>query len=144
MAKPTGEQLIKKAGKFHTTRNPLDTCVSCYANSFSATHAYTSNLSDLAGVYKQYLRVMTHWDEVLPNLIHEVNYESLVDNLEGTIKNVLAHIGVSFDPACLEFYNIQRIAVTPSADQVRKPIYTSSIHRHKHFASQLGELNSLK
>lgn len=136
--------LFPNATILHTTRNPLDTCVSCYANSFAATHAYTSNLSDLAGVYKQYLRVMSHWNEILPNRIHEVNYESLVENLEVTIKNVLAHIGVSFDPACLEFYNIQRIAVTPSADQVRKPIYTSSIHRHKHFASQLGELNTLK
>lgn len=136
--------LFPNATILHTTRNPLDTCVSCYANSFAATHAYTSNLSDLAGVYKQYLRVMTHWDEVLPNRIHEVNYESLVDNLEITVKKVLAHIGVSFDPACLEFYNIQRIALTPSADQVRKPIFTSSIHRHKHFESHLGELNSLK
>lgn len=136
--------IFPKAKIIHTTRNALDTCVSCFANSFAATHAYTSNLRDLAYVYKQYIRIMTHWNETLPNRIHEVRYELLVDNLEETIKTVLEHIGVNFDPACLEFYNVRGIAVTPSADQVRKPIYKSSVKRHKHFERHLDELTSLQ
>ena len=136
--------LFPTAKFIHTTRNPLDTCVSCFANSFSANHAYTSNLKDLAGVYEQYQRIMAHWNKQYSGLIYEVPYESIVDDLEGTIKGVLAHIGIEFDPACLEFYNVRRIAVTPSADQVRRPIYSSSVGRHKHFESHLGELTSLK
>jgi tetratricopeptide (TPR) repeat protein len=137
-------RLFPKAIIIHTTRNPLDTCVSCYSNSFTANHAYTSDLSDLAGVYKQYQRVMEHWNTLLPNRIYEVSYESLVEDLEGTVRGVLEHIDVKFDPACLEFYNVRRIAVTPSADQVRRPIYSSSVGRHKHFESHLGELTSLQ
>ena len=87
---------------------------------------------------------MTHWNEMYPELLFEVQYESIVNDLEGTIKEVLNHIGVGFEPACLEFYNVNRIAVTPSADQVRKPIYTSSVGRHKHFEKNLGELTVLK
>jgi len=136
--------LFPTAKFIHTTRNPLDTCVSCFANSFSANHAYTSNLKDLAGVYEQYQRIMAHWNKQYSGLIYEVPYESIVDDLDGTIKGVLAHIGIEFDPACLEFYNVRRIAVTPSADQVRRPIYSSSVGRHKHFESHLGELTSLK
>ena len=136
--------LFPNAIIIHTTRNPLDTCVSCYSNSFSENHAYTSSLKDLTGVYKQYQRIMDHWNDRLPNRICEVPYEALVDNLEDTIKGVLNHIGVDFDRACLEFYNVRRIAVTPSADQVRKPIYTSSVGRHKHFDSHLGALTDLQ
>jgi tetratricopeptide (TPR) repeat protein len=136
--------LFPNAIILHTTRNPLDTCVSCFANAFSASHSYTSHLKDLAGVYEQYQRVMSHWNSVFPELIYEVPYESLVENLERTVQGVLNHIGVEFEPACLEFYNVRRIAVTPSADQVRKPIYATSVGRHKHFAQHLEELNCLQ
>ena len=136
--------LFPNAKIIHTTRNSLDTCVSCFANSFSATHSYTSNLHDLACVYKEYQRIMEHWNEMYQGLIYEVPYESIVDDLEGTVKGVLEHIGVDFEHACLEFYNVRRIAVTPSADQVRKPIYTSSVGRYKHFASHLGDINTLQ
>jgi tetratricopeptide (TPR) repeat protein len=136
--------LFPNAKIIHTTRNPLDTCVSCYSNAFSAMQSYTSDLKDLAGVFTQYQRVMQHWTEQLPTTIYEVPYEKLVSNLEETIKQVLGHIGVNFDPACLEFYNVRRIAITPSADQVRKPIYTSSVGRHKHFEKHLSALTILK
>jgi tetratricopeptide (TPR) repeat protein len=137
-------RLFPNAIIIHTTRNPQDTCVSCYSNSFSANHAYTSNLKDLVGVYEQYQRIMQHWNKKLPNRIFEVPYENIVGNLQDTIKGVLSHIGVEFDPACLEFYNVRRIAITPSADQVRKPIYSSSVGRHKHFEKHIDILNSLK
>jgi len=136
--------LFPNASIIHITRNPLDTCVSCFANSFSASHAYTSDLHNLAGVYEQYQRIMMYWNKVLPNRIYEIAYESLVDNIEKTIKGVLEHIGVEFNSDVLHFYTNRRIAVTPSADQVRKPIYKSSIDRHKKFESYLGELTRLQ
>ena len=136
--------LFPNAKIIHTTRNPLDTCVSCFANSFSANHAYTSDLHDLASVYKQYQQIMTHWNKTYPGLLYEVPYEALVDNLEVAIRGVFRHIGVDFNSDCLEFYNVRRIAVTPSADQVRKPIYDSSVGRHEHFLTHLDELTSLQ
>lgn len=135
--------LFPNATIIHTSRNPLDTCLSCFANSFAANHAYTANLKDLASVYKQYQRLMRHWEKVLPNRIYEVPYESLVTSFEATINGVLEYMGLEFDSACLEFYNARRISITPSADQVRKPIYTSSVNRHKYFESHLDELSCL-
>ncbi len=136
--------LFPNAKILHTTRHPIDTCVSCFANSFSASHSYTSNLKDLAGVYKQYQRIMEHWQDLYPGLIYQVPYESIVNNLESTVKGTLEHIGVEFNKECLEFYKVRRIAITPSADQVRKPIYKTSCGRHKNFAPYLGELNDLQ
>jgi hypothetical protein len=137
-------KLFPKATIIHMTRNALDTCVSCFSNSFAANHAYTSDLKDLSGVYEQYQLIMSHWNKTFPNLVYEVKYESLVTDFEGTLKSILKHIGVAFDSSCLEFYNVHRIAVTPSADQVRKPMYATSVNRHKHFATHLDKLNSLK
>jgi len=128
----------------HTSRNPLDTCVSCFANSFAASHAYTSDLGDLCVVYEQYQRLMRHWNEQFEGRIHEIPYESIVSSLEDTVAGVLNHIGVEFDSAVLEFHKVRRIAITPSADQVRKPIYTSSVNRHKNFASHLEDLTRLQ
>jgi hypothetical protein len=81
---------------------------------------------------------------MFPNLLYEVPYELLVEDLEGTVKGVLEHIGAPYKTACLEFYNVKRIAVTPSADQVRKPIYNSSVGRHLHFSTHLDAINALK
>jgi hypothetical protein len=136
--------LFPNAKIIHTTRNPQDVCVSCFANTFSANHAYTSNLNDLANVYEQYQRIINHWGTMFPNLLYEVPYELLVEDLEGTVKGVLEHIGAPYKTACLEFYNVKRIAVTPSADQVRKPIYNSSVGRHLHFSTHLDAINALK
>lgn len=136
--------LFPHATILHTSRNPLDTCVSCFANTFAASHAYTSDLGDLCVVYEQYQRLMQHWNDKFEGRIHEVPYESIVSSLEETVAGVLNHIGVEFDPAVLEFHNVRRIAITPSADQVRKPIYTSSVNRHKNFASHLKDLTRLQ
>ena len=87
---------------------------------------------------------MMHWTEMYPNQIYEVNYEDLVANTEETITGVLEHIGVPFEKSVLEFYNVRRIAITPSADQVRVPIYGSSVNRHRHFIKHLNELTHLQ
>jgi tetratricopeptide (TPR) repeat protein len=136
--------LFPNAKIIHTTRNPLDTCVSCFANSFSANHSYTADVVDLLGVYEQYKRVMEHWNTTFPGLIYEVPYETIVSDFKNTIQGTLQYIGVDFDERCIEFYNTKQVALTPSADQVRKPIYDSSVGRHKRFGPHLGILTHLQ
>jgi hypothetical protein len=87
---------------------------------------------------------MEHWNTTLPGLIYEVPYEAIVSDLKNTIQGTLQYIGVDFDKRCLEFYNTKQVALTPSADQVRKPIYDSSVGRHKRFGSHLGDLTRLQ
>ena len=125
----------------HLERHPLDTCLSIYFQGFSAAHAYATDLSDLAHYYREYRRLMAHWRATLPpHLLLEVRYESLVDDPEHWARRMLAHLGLSWDPRCLEFHLTDRPVLTASSWQVRQPIGKGSIGRWRHYERYLEPL----
>ena len=127
----------------HLERDPLDTCLSIYFQGFSAAHAYASDLTDLAHYYREYRRLMAHWRATLPpDLLLEVRYESLVDDPEQWARRMLAHLGLSWDPRCLEFHLTDRPVLTASSWQVRQPIGKGSIGRWRHYARHLEPLRA--
>jgi len=88
----------------------------------------------------QLRRPHERWNEVLPGWIPRVRREQVVADLEGNVLRVLAFCGLDFDPACLEFYHTARGVNTPSAEQVRRPIYRDGIDRWQHYSKWLGPL----
>jgi hypothetical protein len=124
----------------HLERHPLDTCLSIYFQGFTAAHAYATDLSDLAHYYREYRRLMAHWRATLPpHLLLEVRYESLVDDPEHWSRRMLAHLGLPWDPRCLEFHRTDRSVLT-SSWQVRQPIGKGAIGRWRHYERYLGPL----
>jgi tetratricopeptide (TPR) repeat protein len=134
--------LFPHATIIHTTRDPMDTCLSCFANAFTRRHAYTSDLSDLGATYRQYERLMAHWNDVLGDRIHTVAYEELITTPEPVIRGALDAIGVPWDDSCLHHRKDDRIAMTPSVDQVRKGLYTTSIGRAAKFGAAVEPLKT--
>ncbi len=132
--------MFPEARIIHCTRNPLDTCISCYGNAFSSRMAYTSDLSDLGHAYGQYQRIMKHWESVNTIPIMELNYEDLVSDPEPQLRRVMEFIDMPWDDACLSFHESKRINVTPSIDQVREPLYRGSMGRAGHYDAHLGPL----
>jgi len=126
----------------HCTRHPLDTCLSMRQHPLSKAHAYAHQESDLAQYYGCYRRVMAHWRSVLPGRLLDLRYESLVGDLETEARVLLDFCGLEFDPACLEFHKTERAVATPSASQVKQPVYTSSVGRWKNYEQQLQPLKS--
>ena len=125
----------------HLERHPLDTCLSIYFQGFSAAHAYASDLGDLAHYYLEYRRLMSHWRATLPaGILLEVPYEALVDDPEHWSRRMLAHIGLPWDPRCLEFYRTERPVLTASSWQVRQPVGRSSIGRWRRYRRHLRQL----
>lgn len=125
----------------HFERHPLDTCLSIYFQGFSAAHAYATDLGDLAHYYREYRRLMAHWRATLPpHLLLEVPYESLVDDPEYWSRRMLAHLGLSWDPRCLEFHRTNRPVLTASSWQVRQPIGKGSVGRWRRYERYLGSL----
>jgi hypothetical protein len=94
----------------------------------------------IASRFRQYRRLMAHWRKVLPVPILDVDYETLVADLEGTARQLVGWCGLEWDPACLEFYKTRRSVGTASASQVRQPIYTSSVGRWRHYTRPLARL----
>jgi tetratricopeptide (TPR) repeat protein len=138
-------RMLPGARIIHCRRDPIDNCVSCYCTQLSAWHAYSNDLSHLGWAYAQYLRLMDYWRERCGIEWLEVRYEDVVADTEAQARRILQHVGLEWDPRCLEFYKTERRVTTASVDQVREPIYTSSVARWKRYAEQVTPLiESLK
>jgi tetratricopeptide (TPR) repeat protein len=119
---------LPNARILHTRRRPLDTCLSCFSTNFEQPFAY--DLAELGRYYRAYAKLMTHWHEVLPpGVMLDVNYEDVVDDLEGQARRIVAHCGLEWSDRCLAFHEAQRPVKTASVQQVRRQIYRSSVGR---------------
>lgn len=121
-------------------RDPLDTCLSCFFQSFGEGSRFAYDLKALGLVHRLQARLMRHWQKVLPNPIHEVAYEDLVRQPEATGRRLLAFLGVAWDPACLDPARWRQTIRTSSLWQARTAIHHRSIGRWRHYARHLEPL----
>jgi tetratricopeptide (TPR) repeat protein len=136
--------MVPEVKIIHVRRDPLDTCLSCYSTAFTRGHDYAFDLGALGRRYLRYHRLMAHWRSVLPpGRILEVRYEDVVADLERESRRMLAHVGLPWHGACLNFHEHRRAVRTASVTQVRQPLYSSSIGRWQRFATQLEPLRAL-
>jgi tetratricopeptide (TPR) repeat protein len=128
----------------HMQRDPLDTCLSIYFQNFFNVSPYANDLDNLAQYYEEYLRIMAHWRNVLPeHALLEVPYEGLVEDPEGWTRRMLEFIGLPWDPKCLEFHQTDRVVITASKWQVRQKISASSIGRWRNYEKHVAPLRHL-
>jgi tetratricopeptide (TPR) repeat protein len=112
----------------HTRRDPVDTCLSCFSKLFGDELNWSYELGELGRHYRQYQDMMEHWEDVLPRgTILDVQYEDVVDDLEGQARRLLDFCGLPWDDACLAFHETKRPVRTASVAQVREPIYRRSV-----------------
>jgi tetratricopeptide (TPR) repeat protein len=125
----------------HCRRDPVDTCLSCYTKLFAGWQPFVYDLTELGRFYRAYRELMEHWATLLPpDRYIEVDYESVVDDLEAQARRLVAFCGLEWDDACLAFHRTARQVRTASATQVRRPIYRSSVGRWKPYAEHLTPL----
>lgn len=121
-------------------RHPMDTVLSNFRNLFavgSRYYDYSYDLLDIAAYYVRFDRLMALWREALPGRVLEVRYEDLIADQEGETRRLLAHCGLEWSDACLSFHSNAAPVSTPSAAQVRRPIYADSVARWKRHADVL-------
>lgn len=121
-------------------RHPLDACFSTYKQYFAEGQSFSYDLDDLGRYYRCYLSLMDHWDDVLPGKVLHVRYEDLVREPDSNIRRLLGHCGLDYEPACLAFHETRRPVRTASAEQVRRPLYTSAVGYWRHFERELEPL----
>jgi tetratricopeptide (TPR) repeat protein len=121
-------------------RDPLDNCVSIYKHHFSNDHGYATDLKELGEYYGLYRKLMSHWYDLLPGVIHRINYEQLVDDPDAQVRRLLNYCKLPFDAACLSFHRTRRTVNTPSALQVRDPIHNKSIGSASRYAAHIVSL----
>lgn len=124
----------------HMRRNAVDTCLSCFQNRLTEAHGYSRDLETLGLYYREYARLMDHWRRVLPVKLLDVDYEKLTADFETEAQRLIAFLDLDWDPACLAFHEGTSAVRTFSRNQVRKPIYQSSVGRWRHYETQLTPL----
>ena len=135
--------ILPQAVFIDARRDPIASCVANFRQYFAQGKNQSYDLVELGEYYLEYLRLMQHWDKVLPGRILHVQYEDVVSNLDGQVRRMLEHCGLPFEQACVDFHRNERPVNTASSEQVRQPIYTSAIDFWKHYESELGELREI-
>jgi tetratricopeptide (TPR) repeat protein len=131
--------LFPRAKFIHCRRDLRDVAVSCWMTHFQEIR-WANDQGHIAAQFRQYMGVMEHWRKVLPAPLLEIDYEQAVDDLEGTVRRLVAFCGLPWEPDCLEFHKAKRPVTTASAVQVRRPAYKSSVQRWRHYEPHLAWL----
>lgn len=126
----------------HATRDPMDTCFSCYRTLFGNDEllSFTYSLANLARRYRSYRAFMGHWSFALMGQLFTLKNEDLVADQEGQTRRLLHACGLPWDERCLRFWETERPIDTVSADQVRQPIFADSLGRWRRYERHLQPL----
>jgi len=136
-------QALPDAKIVHLTRHPLAAGYAMYKTLFKDGYPFSYDLVDIGRYYVGYRRLMRHWDEVMPGVIHHVEYERLVADQSGQTRRLLDFCGLEWQDACLDFHRNASPTTTASAAQIRRPIYDSSVAQWRHYATELAPLRDL-
>jgi tetratricopeptide (TPR) repeat protein len=134
--------ILPNAKIIDARRHPMACCFSGYKQLFGEGQEFSYNLRDIGNYYRQYVTLMDHWDNVLPGFVLRVQYEDVVADLETQVRRTLDFCELPFEQACVEFHKTRRSIRTPSAEQVRQPIYNSGLEQWRHFEPWLEPLHN--
>ena len=135
--------ILPNAKIIDTRRDPMDTCFSCFKQFFARGQLFTYSLEDLGNYYTDYIRAMNHWHNIYGKDIYTVHYDNVINKTEETIRELIDYCELPFEKECLEFYNSSRPVKTPSAEQVRQPIYKSGLNYWKNYEKHLLPLKKI-
>jgi len=99
--------LFPNAKIISVRRDPRDIAISNYLMDYAAKHSGMGFAYDLDWIGEQladHNLLMQHWHRVCPGEILEINYEDVIDKPELSARQLLAHIGVAWEPQVLDFH----------------------------------------
>ena len=134
--------MLPNAKIIDARRMPMACCFSNLKQLFAQGQEFTYSIEDIARYYRTYLELMRHWQQVLPGRVLKVQYEDVVEDLEGNVRRLLEFCGLEFEPQCLEFYKTPRSVRTASSEQVRQPLSRAGLEQWAHYDRWLDPLKA--
>lgn len=132
--------ILPNAKIIDARRDPMACCFSGYKQLFGDGQEFSYSLTNIAQYYQQYTRIMAHWHEVFPGQILQVDHELVVSDTQQQVTRMLDYCKLDFEQSCIDFHKNKRAVKTPSAEQVRQPIYKDGLDQWKNFAPYLDDL----
>lgn len=128
----------------HMRRHPVDNLLSLWMTPVSGNVGYASNRSNMVFMYREYMRLISHLESVLPSdRFKTFQYETLTSTPDETIRTLLSFLNLEPEPLCFSPEQSTRTVLTPSVSQVRQPIGTGSQERWRNYEPWLGEFAEL-
>jgi tetratricopeptide (TPR) repeat protein len=134
--------ILPNATIIDTRRHPLGCCFSNFKQHYARGQGFSYDLTNMGRYYADYVRLMAHFDRVLPGWVHRVIYERMVSDTEAEVRALLVACGLPFEDACLRFHETERAVRTPSSEQVRRPIFREGTEAWQPFESWLDPLKA--
>lgn len=130
--------ILPEAPMVHLVRHPLNVVLSSFFNDVRHGRNFATRLETTAQHYAHTMDLVETYCERLPDLRYlRVRYEDVVNDLEGSARQIIDFIGLPWDERCLDFHENKRHVRTASANQVKEKLYTRSLERYKPFLKQL-------
>jgi len=134
------KMILPNAKIIDARRHPMSCCFSGFKQLFFEGQEFTYGLEEVGAYYRNYVELMDHWDDVLPAFVLRVQHEDVVDDLEGQVRRMLDFCGLPFEQSCVDFHENKRSVRTPSAEQVRQPIFRTALDAWQNYEQWLGPL----
>ena len=137
---------LPEAKIIHVERDAAATCWSNYTKYFVAKDlGYCYDLRDVVTYYELYKDLMNFWSTHYSKRIYNLDYEKLVGKQEDQTQEIINHLELDWEEACLSPQENKRSIKTASQQQVRKKVYKGSSKNWKKYEPFLnGAFDSLK
>jgi hypothetical protein len=132
--------ILPNARIIDARRHPLACGFSNFKQHYARGQAFSYSLETIGRYYRDYVRLMAHFDSVAQGTVHRVIHEQLVADPEAEIRRLLDYLGLPFDEACLRFHETKRAVRTASSEQVRRPMTSEGIDQWRRFERWLEPL----
>ena len=132
--------ILPNARIIDARRHPVACCFSGFKQLFGEGQEFSYGLKEIGNYYRQYVKLMDHWDRVLPGFVLRVQHEDVVNNLEEQVHRILDFCDLPFEQACVDYHQTERSIRTPSSEQVRQPIYKTGLEQWRNFEPWLDPL----
>ena len=135
-------RVFPRAKFIFAKRHPCDCVLSCFLREFELND-HMANFLDFERSADFYDKVMSLWQSyrrLLPLEVHEVVYESLIQDFETTLRPLLAFLGLKWDPALHDYAETARRRKrihTPSYNQVTQPLYQEARYRWERYRKEM-------
>jgi len=121
-------------------RHPLDSCFGSFKQLFASGQPFSYDMTEIGEYYLQYQRLMAHWHRVMTGSVRDVQYENVVADLDTEVRRILEFCGLPFEASCLRFHETERAVKTASSEQVRRPLYSTSVNLWRNYEAHLDTL----
>ena len=132
--------ILPQARVIDARRDVMACCFSNFKQLYGEGQDFSYGLESMGRYYRDYVRLMAHWDQVLPGFVLRVRHDEVLDDLEAQVRRMLDFLGLPFEEQCLRYWETERAVRTPSSEQVRQPIYRSGTELWQHYSDWLDPL----